>query len=467
LLHLARLEDDSQAAEDLSLRALRLAEEAGNRETQAQALDGLARVRRREGDLHGALAAAEDALGRIESLREEPAGPDTRASFLATKQRTYGLAIDLFRELGEDRKAFEASERARARSLLDILAGRSARPVFLDEVQRELLDGDSVLLQYALGEERSVLWAVTPGTFETFELPPRKVLEDAARSAHVLLAASHQTLARARTAQALDELSRLLLSPVAGRLGNRRLVVVGDGALLALPFGALPAAAGHEVVTLPSISALAALRRKTAGRPPAPDTLAVVADPIFGDRLPPLPFSREEARTLLALVPEEERLAILGTAATREAVTSGRLARYRIVHFATHGILDAEQPERSGIALSDGFLRAKEIDRLDLPADLVVLSACETALGREIRGEGLVGLPRAFLHAGARRVLVSLWPVEDRATAELMRRFYREMLDRGRPPAAALRAAQVSLAREPGWGAPYYWAGFVLQGDWR
>ena len=145
---------------------------------------------------------------------------------------------------------------------------------------------------------------------------------------------------------------------------------------------------------------------------------------------------------------------------------SGRLAGYRLVHFATHGILDADHPELSGLLLSDGFLRAHEIYRLSLPADLVVLSACRTALGREMRGEGLVGLTRGFLHAGARGVLVSLWEVEDRATAELMRRFYRGMLKEGRPPAEALRHAQAALRREPGWEAPYFWAGFVLQGDW-
>jgi CHAT domain-containing protein len=169
-------------------------------------------------------------------------------------------------------------------------------------------------------------------------------------------------------------------------------------------------------------------------------------------------------------------LGALGLDANRETVLSGRLARYRVVHFATHGVLDAAHPELSGIVLSqvdsrgrprEGFVRAHEIYRLSLPADLVVLSACSTALGREIHGEGLVGLTRGFQYAGARAVLVSLWEVEDRATAELMRLFYRELLQRGRTPAAALRAAQTALRRKPGWRAPYYWAGFVLQGDWR
>ena len=187
----------------------------------------------------------------------------------------------------------------------------------------------------------------------------------------------------------------------------------------------------------------------------------------------PLPFSREEAEALLAMAPPSERLGALGLDASRETVLSGRLAGYRLVHFATHGILDAENPELSGLLLSQGFLRAHEIYRLSLPADLVVLSACRTALGREMRGEGLIGLTRGFFHAGdavsfeGHHRVVSLWEVEDRATAELMRRFYREMLKEGHPPAAALRIAQISLRREPGWEAPYFWAGFVLQGDWQ
>jgi CHAT domain-containing protein len=224
--------------------------------------------------------------------------------------------------------------------------------------------------------------------------------------------------------------------------------------------------------------------------------VAVLADPVYGAadprvtgrggvptparsapglsrRFVRLPSSWEEARDVLALAPPGERLAALGFAARRELATGGGLARFRIVHFAAHGVIDLEHPELSGIALSmvdergrsrDGFLSAYEIYRLRLSADLVVLSACETALGREVRGEGVVGLTRAFFHAGARRVLVSLWKVEDQATAELMREFY-VGLSSGLPPAEALRRAQDALRQKR--QAPHYWAGFVLQGDWR
>jgi CHAT domain-containing protein len=289
---------------------------------------------------------------------------------------------------------------------------------------------------------------------------------------------------------------------------RKRLLIVGDGALHTLPFSALPIPGGstdrpgpvvaeHEVLNLPSAAALVALRRGPAASPHSSRTIAVVADPVFGpadprvpraltapaglrgperNRFSPLPFSRQEAEAILALVSPARRFAALGFDASRQAVLSGRLKPYGIVHFATHGIVDSRYPELSGIALSmvdrqghavDGWLRVHDIYRLSLPANLVVLSACDTALGREIPGEGVIGLTRAFFCAGARRVLVSLWPVEDEATAELMRRFYREMLRGGQPPAAALQAAQNSLRQEPRWEAPYYWAGFILQGDWR
>jgi CHAT domain-containing protein len=165
----------------------------------------------------------------------------------------------------------------------------------------------------------------------------------------------------------------------------------------------------------------------------------------------------------------------LDFAANLSNATSGELSQYRIVHFATHGFLNSRHPELSGIVLSlvdekgqeqDGFLRAHEVYALTLPAELVVLSGCRTGLGKDIRGEGLIGLTRAFMHAGAARVLVSLWDVNDEATAELITRFYTRLLGPDKvSPAAALRAAQVSMAQDKRWSSPYFWAGFTLQGE--
>ena len=179
---------------------------------------------------------------------------------------------------------------------------------------------------------------------------------------------------------------------------------------------------------------------------------------------------------ILASVPRASGMKALDFRATRETATSAELGQYRIVHFATHGLLNGEHPELSGIVLSlvdeqgrdrDGFLRLHEVYNLRLPADLVVLSACQTALGKQVRGEGLVGLVRGFMYAGAKGVVASLWKVDDEATAELMKTFYSRMLKDGMRPAAALQAAKVEMSRHKRWHSPYYWAAFELQGEWR
>lgn len=331
----------------------------------------------------------------------------------------------------------------------------------------------------------------------------------------------------------------MILAPVAAQLGNKRLVIVADGALQYVPFAMLPEpvvggrqlVAGqsqplivrHEIVSLPSASALAIQRREIAGRTPAPKMLAVIADPVF-DRsdarltnvaatgnedakaqtrsfdnersivhlaektddatsaatrklvIPRLPFTKQEATQLLALAPKDATLGALGFQANRTAVLNAALSEYRYVHFATHGVMDSERPGLSSLLLSmvdeqgqpqDGFLRANDIYNLKLPAELVVLSACQTGLGKEIKGEGLVGLTRGFMYAGAARIVVSLWNVNDQATAELMTKLYRRMLKQGERPAAALRAAQIEMWKQKQWNAPFYWAAFTLQGEWR
>ena len=195
-----------------------------------------------------------------------------------------------------------------------------------------------------------------------------------------------------------------------------------------------------------------------------------------GDHIPRLLASREEAEAILAASPGEPSLKAIGFDASKALATSAELDQYRIIHFATHGVLDSEHPELSGLVLSrfdqrgqalDGFLRLDDIYNLKLSADLVVLSACNTGLGKEVRGEGLVGLTRGFMYAGAARVVVSLWNVNDRATSELMARFYARMLKGGERPASALRHAQIEMSGDRRWGAPYYWAAFTLQGEWR
>ncbi|MEE8585669.1 MAG: CHAT domain-containing tetratricopeptide repeat protein [Acidobacteriota bacterium] len=390
------------------------------------------------------------------------------------------------------------------------------RPLELSQIQ-DLLDEDTALLEYFLGEERSFLWCLTRQSATAFDLPARPVIESLARRVHQQFS-TLDLRAAAQDRREAAALSRMILQPASGCLANRRLVVVADGVLHYIPFGALPAPGSdleplllkHEVVYLPSASALAVQREELAGRPAAPLLVAVLADPVFEEDDPRLaqaaqhaapqeepvsnssgkdperqfgpnsiarlPSTRREAQAIAQLVPAGQAWIALDFDASRSAALDERLSQYRYVHFATHGLIDSGNPQLSGLVLSrfskdgrhkDGFLRLRDIYNIRLGADLVVLSGCRTALGREIRGEGLVGLARGFMYAGAPRVVASLWRVQDRATAELMERFYSRMLSKGMRPAAALREAQLSIFKQRGGRDPYYWAAFVLQGDWR
>jgi CHAT domain-containing protein len=189
-----------------------------------------------------------------------------------------------------------------------------------------------------------------------------------------------------------------------------------------------------------------------------------------------LPFTRREATSIVKLLPQRQRFLALDFKASKATATSPELSQYRIVHFATHGLLDSIRPELSGLVLSlvdeqgnpqDGFLQLHEVYNLNLPAELIVLSSCRTGLGKEIRGEGMVGLTRGFMYAGAARLVTSLWKVDDEATAELMKRFYTKMLGESERPASALRAAQIEMWRQKDWKSPFYWAAFTFQGEWR
>jgi CHAT domain-containing protein/Tfp pilus assembly protein PilF len=473
---------------------------------EAGALCALAREERDLGRIEAARDHAAASVDLVESLRTRVDDPDLRSSFAATLHEAYEILIDLLIRMhraapgaGLDRAALEAGERARARTLLELLAqagvrDRGATPIGASEVQG-LLDPDTLLLSYSLGYAGSHLFAVTSASLDVFDLPARGAIEEAARRVYDRLSTYDAADRAAETVEAL-ELSRLLLGPVADRLGSKgskRLVIVADGALHYLPFGALPTPSipaapdaapvllldNHEIVSLPSASALALLRREQAGRPAAPRLAAIVADPLFDPAdpaFPRLPASRQEAEAIAALAPPDQTRLAVGADACHDEVRGDRLAGFQTVHFATHGVIDAEHPALSGLALStvdgqgrprEGFLRLRDIYGLRLDAGLVVLSGCRTALGREVRGEGLSGLTQGFFHAGAARLVASLWKVEDRATAELMIRFYRALWVERLTPAAALHSAQLSLRRERRWRDPYFWAGFVLQGDWR
>jgi CHAT domain-containing protein len=573
------------------LEALTLRREAGLRDAEAGTMYSLARLESSRRHFAEAREWLEKALAITESLRINVPGDQFRTVYLATRQGQYSLYIDTLMQLhrenpsgGFDRLAFEASERARARGLLDLLgetpneiregvstallqrertlrrnlsfeswrfsgaqlqqaeqavirrrldvlareyeemeaqirtesphyaALKLPQPLKLEEIQREVVTTpDTMLLEIAVGEERSYLWAVTATTLWSFQLPSKAVLEAAGRRIHQYITTPPAPRAVPEEYElfqkAANWLSARLLGPVAGELGRKTLLIVSDGALQNTPIGVLPlprrggaytpVIAEHDVVYLPSASAMAIARREFAGRAPAPQTLAVLADPVFDPedarvqrgsaganrsqghalQFRRLVFSRQEAEGILSFAPERSRMKALDFAASKVTATSSRLRQYRIVHFSTHGILNDDHPELSGLVLSlvnergsaiDGFLRLHEVYNLILPAELVVLSACESGLGRQVAGEGLLGLARAFTYAGAKGLAVGLWRLEDESAATLMQEFYRGMLGpRHMSPAAALRAAQQKTRVEKRWAHPYYWGGFILQGEWR
>jgi CHAT domain-containing protein len=607
---------DKQKALDYYGQALLIRRTIGDLKGEAATLFHIARLERDRDNLFEARNRIEAALAAVESLRANVASQQLRASFFASVRQYHEFNIDLLMRLhkqrpsdGFDAAALEASEKARARSLLELLgearaeirqgvdpalierermlrqmiadkaeaqtqmlrgkhteeqATAAAReidaltiehdqiqgriretspryaaltrpvPLGVKEIQKRVVDDETLLLEYALGDEKSYLWAVTPTSIKSFELPKRAEIEQVARRLYDLYTARNKSIPketleqRQRRVELADaeysttsaSLSQMLLGPVASMLNGMRLLIVSEGVLQYMSFAALPNPSAvnprplivdNEIVSLPSASVLAVLRQETADRKPAGKSVAVLADPVFSKDDPrvPLPgkvratkdeeasiaadakrsagesgladlvrlrFSRLEADEITRLAADKMNLEAVDFAASRALAASDVVGQYRIVHFATHGLINNEHPELSGVVLSlvdeqghpqNGFLRLYDIYNLKLVADLVVLSACQTALGKEIRGEGIVGLTRGFMYAGAPRVVASLWRIDDRATGDLMRRFYDAMLSEKLRPAAALRAAQVSMWKEKRWQAPYYWAAFTLQGEWK
>lgn len=608
--HVYNLLGQPDKALDHFNQALAIFRNINDLNTAAVALEGRARSQQKLGNLADARKDIEESLSLIETVRSRSGSQSLRASYLASKETAYDLYVDLLMQLHaknpsarHDAEALQASERGRARSLLELLneapadieqgvgvelvkrereirqainakaqrqiqlkaqngnkqeietfdkeiraledeyrqvqvAIRKASPAYAELTQpqplglkeiQQLLEPNTVLLEYALGDERSYLWAVTQDSLKTFALPKGEEIRRVAQQVYESLSARSVTKsletpeqrqsriaqADAQFRQSSTELARMILAPAIAEFGTKRMVVIADGALQYVPFAALPAPGsnqplilGHELISLPSASSLAIQRQTLANRKPAPKGVAVIADPVFSPRdsrfssrrsptaaaddtrliehagsgssgplnVRRLPFTRQEADRILAVAAGGSNLRAVDFRANRSIATSGELSNYRYVHFATHGYLDTSRAGLSAIVLSmvdergkpqDGFLRTHDIYNLNLPAELVVLSACETGLGKDVKGEGLDGLTRGFMYAGARRVVVSLWNVNDKATAGLMQHLYVGMLKNKKTPAAALRAAQIEMLRVKQWQSPYYWAPFVMQGEWR
>ncbi|MBK9155602.1 MAG: CHAT domain-containing protein [Chloracidobacterium sp.] len=417
------------------------------------------------------------------------------------------------------------------------------RTLSLSEVQKNLLDPNTVLLEYSIGDKASFVWVVTQRTITGHRLPEKEVIAAQVRRIYDSFADRNRFLPSESPRQRSERLARaarefelasrslgkMILPTGLGEFVGRRLAIVPDGPLHFVPFAALkftvaaPAEGSlkgresylietNEIVSLPSASTVAVLRN-SRGRSTNDErrVVSVLADPIFNSDdvrfkaiagsgndpaaptaatptrlehgrsklrsdLSRLRFSRTEADSIASLVPAERRLTVLDFDANKSQVLSKNFTSSRILHFATHGLISTEYPELSGIVLSlldkqgkpqDGFLRLHDIYNIRIDADIVVLSACDTALGKEFKGEGIVGLARGFMYAGASDVVASLWKVDDRATADLMKRFYQYLVKEELPPGQALRRAQLSLLRAGGTRDPFFWAAFTVQGDWK
>lgn len=452
----------------------------------------------RERSVHRQLEAKQSYLAQLlRGDRKQPA--------IAATEQTIGALLSEYRMLLTQIRAASP----------EYAALEFPEPLPLSDIQSRLLDAGTILLEYHLGAERSYVWVISSHHVVVDVLPGEARIEKLAKAWHELLRQNPSALdagaaqkLRTRTDKAGTALAAAIIHPVASAIKGKRLIVIADGALHYIPFAALPDAehrplvVTHEVTNLPSATLLDTLRRVPRRRELT--SVAVFADPVFQRNDPRfgkgaaaaatpadtrseerwarfgdfhrLRFSRKEADAILATADRTTSLEALDFRASKQALMATDLRRFGIIHIATHGMVNAEEPDLSGLVFSmfdqrgkkiDGFLRLHDVYNLDLQADLVVLSACQTALGKVVYGEGLISLTRGFMYGGAKRVMATVWSVDDRAAARLMAKLYESMLSGGAPPARALREAQTAMLRDPRWSDPYYWAAFTLEGDWR
>jgi CHAT domain-containing protein/tetratricopeptide (TPR) repeat protein len=456
-----------------------------------------------------------DLLG--ESLADVRAGAD---SVLRASEDSLNIALTNARQrleavLQDSRSGKERAATLRSqienlerslRSLENDLRERNPRyaalrypePVGIDEVREKLLDSQTVMLEYSLGDSSSSLWVVTRERCALFRLPSRESLRGQIETFCTALSDWHPiSLEMLRSSG--RHLYETVIGPAAPYLRDgARLLIVPDGELHNVPFEALLTDGGgrsyqdlpyllrrHPVAYVQSASVMCTLRdqRHSPAQREQKDLIAF-GDPVFpgtggsdtaAGEVPRLPYTGVEVNDIAKLFPPGRADVFVREDASEERVKlKGLLAGYRFVHFATHGVVNEQRPDVSAVLLSaspssreDGYLRSSEIFNLQIPADLVVLSACRTGMGKMSPGEGLIGLTRAFMYAGTPSVVVSLWSVADVSTSVLMQKFYECMTARGLDKAEALRQAKLSLCQGSTYAHPFYWAPFIIVGDWK
>ena len=443
-------------------------------------------------------------------LKKKEGEISTRISSLLQEMSQGGLSRSRMAGLQDELKQSEdeylsliARMRTEAPEVADII---SPLPVVVEQVQEQLLDEKTAILEYFLGDGQSLLFSLTKKGFTVFPLPPKEELEKSIYAYTKLLSDPPKGTWKGRLAA--ERLSRVLLSAALKTLpaSVERLVIIPDGLLYYLPFETLAflpqgqssgedfLISKYDVSYAPSCSALLLLNgRKKKER--YPKTLLALGNPLYpsdsslsgkrkislagvmketykgqGFDFSSLAQSKQEIKEISRLFGKNDRDVYLGKEAGEETVKKIRLGDYQIIHFACHGFLDEKMPFRSALVLSsaeddkeDGFLQAREIANLHLAAELVVLSACQTGRGYMEKGEGILGLTRTFFYAGARSVVSTLWEIGDKATAEFMGQFYHQ-LSRKKDKAQALRLAKLGLLKTK-YAHPFYWASFVLHGE--
>ena len=376
----------------------------------------------------------------------------------------------------------------------------------VSDVQEFLPEDGTTMLTYAVGDSSSTLWAISARETQMFGLPSRMELSAAVDAFRFALADPTSSNIEGVTG-AGHQLFSMLIEPANALVkASDHLIIVPDDILNYIPFGAL-VTDSHEAESFSDVpflvkdlhvsyaqsaSVLDLIVSGRESRARRPDKiLLTIGDPVFsnptssdistndqvrsGAFLDPLPFTAAEVTSITALFEDAEVDMYLQESASEPTLKSSLSSNsYRFVHLATHGLIDEDAPDFSSVVFSsssddseDGYLHAAEIFNLNLDTELVVLSACETGLGQLIRGEGMVGLTRAFMYAGARSLVVSLWNVSDRSTSELMKQFYGEMMEFGADKSSALRHAKLDLLSREESAHPFHWAPFVLIGDWK
>ena len=486
---------------------------------------GTAEYYEQAGDIGKAVALNDTALLILEGIRNTLKTEEWKTSFMAQERYVFEDVIDLLGKLhkddqtkGYDILAFRYAERSKSRAFLDLLAESAvsvekgngqksealkfSEPVSIEEAKALCSDKNSVILEYSVGDSSSSLWVITRSAHRLYNLPGRKTLQEQIETIRFALLDPQHGISEFFT-QAGISLYDELIKPAEPLLTKKsRLIIIPDGVLNYLPFEVLltekkkpsemtdysdtpflvkkyPISYGQSASVLKRL-----ILKQAQGKESGLENkkLLAVGDPVYEDssftelvKYPRLEFSGKEIEKIASLFPGGSSEIYLRNKATEEGFKrNSDLDRFNYIHFATHGLIDEDKPNLSSLVLTytagsgeDGLLQAGEIFDLKLNADLVVLSACQTGLGKLIRGEGMVGLTRAFMYAGTPSVVVSLWSVSDISTADLMAEFYKNLIINKLSKTDALRKAQLALISNPGFSHPFYWAPFILVGDWR